>query len=275
MKNLIFAIILIVFSGGCATGPQYIPETLQTEPAENLSKVLIDHTVKSIDGINIKSNNVFILPGKHQLKYLRTKLTDIWVSMHNSRKSEGDIRIENEDKNDRYSSATWISRDGTKLRIGNMPMFEWKPSTLTFTAKKGEVYLSSKLIYAKNGLVFIDRNYIPSREIVSYRKEGKTVLQDKVFKLIEHKQGLAMYMFDNVSGKGMLYTTHWVDEKGDHFSKTINDIATWEYVIPVDRSKNACAYFYKAGTFTTEMVNGIEIPVPYTNLKPTTILVPR
>ena len=126
------------------------------------------------------------------------------------------------------------------------------------------------------GFVSIDNNFDPD-VIVSYRQEGEEILENVIYKLVKHEQGLAMMEYNEKKGTGSLSTNHWVDDKGDHFSIIIDykHMSTaWEYIVPQDRSKNAFKYRYQVGTYDIKIVNGVEIPVPVIDVKPRTILVP-
>jgi hypothetical protein len=62
-------------------------------------------------------------------------------------------------------------------------------------------------------------------------------------------QQLVFYEIDQ-SGKGAMITSHWIDEKGDHFFNYVSGRQAWEYVIPADRRQSALRLVYNAGAYS-------------------------
>ena len=60
---------------------------------------------------------------------------------------------------------------------------------------------------------------------------------------------LVLYELDG-SGKGARITSHWIDEKGDHFFFYVRRGPAWEYVIPQDRRGSALRLVYAAGGYS-------------------------
>jgi hypothetical protein len=60
---------------------------------------------------------------------------------------------------------------------------------------------------------------------------------------------LVLYEIDG-SGKGARITSHWSDEKGDHFLTYVRRREAWEYIIPHDPGGSALRLVYGAGGYS-------------------------
>jgi hypothetical protein len=60
---------------------------------------------------------------------------------------------------------------------------------------------------------------------------------------------LVLYELDS-SGKGAMITSHWTDQKGEHFFNYVERRQAWEYVIPQDPAGQALRLVYMAGSYS-------------------------
>jgi hypothetical protein len=124
--------------------------------------------------------------------------------------------------------------------------------------------------------------YKVEKVIVAYRAEGTVPARMQYF-LIETGEGLAIFEREE-DGSGSLIQTHWQDKQGDHFAAWVSvpgipsagcltDLTTlpsrkgrggpaYEFVVPIDRSKEAERFVYERGTYTIWELDGISRPVP-------------
>lgn len=100
------------------------------------------------------------------------------------------------------------------------------------------------------GGALVDRGYQPNKVLVTYRAEG-TVPQDVVYQLVETEWGPGIYE-KSPDGSGAIFLLHWQDGQGDHFGGWVATSSGYEFVVPLDRTRNAKKYFYVAGTFRYE-----------------------
>lgn len=102
----------------------------------------------------------------------------------------------------------------------------------------------------------IDANY-KAKILVSYREDGVAGSGEEI-SLVETPAGPAM-LGRMPDGTGLLFKTHWRDEHGDHFAMYIGlggiQGPGYEYIVPLDRRKNAVVLQYDGGTY-----EAIEIP---------------
>jgi hypothetical protein len=101
----------------------------------------------------------------------------------------------------------------------------------------------SRLVHG--GTVLPKGSPLPNTVLVSYRAEGVNVPRDTAYYLVEGPQGLAILERNVKNGSGTLIEAHWQDQEGDHFAAAVPNAASFEYVVPIDRSKEAQRFVYK------------------------------
>ena len=119
----------------------------------------------------------------------------------------------------------------------------------------------------------VKEGYKPKRVVVAYKAVG-TVPPNVEYQLVETDKGMAMYERSN-DGSGTLFETHWKDAQGDHYAGWVATSHGFEFVIPVDRKKEAKRYVYPKGYYSLKTINDIERPVPVVALDPVAKLIPK
>ena len=115
--------------------------------------------------------------------------------------------------------------------------------------------------------------YQAKKVIVSYRAEG-IVPQGVKYLLIETGTGQAIFE-KSADGSGALFETRWRDDKGDHFAGWVATSHGYEFIVPVDRAKEAKRFVYPAKTYTVKEISGIWRPVPLSPVEPVARLIPE
>ncbi|HUL22957.1 MAG TPA: hypothetical protein VLZ10_15985 [Thermodesulfobacteriota bacterium] len=115
--------------------------------------------------------------------------------------------------------------------------------------------------------------YQAKKVIVSYRAEG-IVPQGAKYLLIETGTGQAIFE-KSADGSGALFETRWHDDKGDHFAGWVATSHGYEFIVPVDRKKEAKKFVYPAKTYTVKEISGIWRPVPLNPVEPVARLIPE
>jgi hypothetical protein len=127
-------------------------------------------------------------------------------------------------------------------------------------------------MYFHGGKLVSDGYKIP-KTIITYKTEG-TAPKDAQYLLIETEEGLAMFE-RGLGGGGALFQNYWQDEKGDHFWAFIVGGVIYEFIIPIDRTKEGYRYVHPNGSITANKINGIvHIESKDPNFKPVTKLIP-
>ena len=122
-----------------------------------------------------------------------------------------------------------------------------------------------------NGGALVDEDYYPY-VIVNYDAEGTVPVGVKYF-LVGTEDGEAIFE-RSLDGSGALFLNHWEDEEGDHFAGWVSKRHGYEFVVPKDRTQPAKKFVYPAGYYTILEINGIERPVPVTEIEPVATLIP-
>jgi len=124
------------------------------------------------------------------------------------------------------------------------------------------------------GTKFVSDSYKIPKIIVAYNTDG-IVPEGVEYLLIETQDGLAVFERE-LGGGGTLIKNHFQDEKGDHFFGGIIGGVCFEYVIPIDRTKEGYRYVHPNGSITSKKIDGIEyIASKNPDVKPVTKLIPR
>ena len=141
--KLFFSAYLTLLIGGCAgTGPQYLSKELETRPANELVKLLILIPVRNlhIDGRSIKTDIgliVYLLPGKHSLKYQKFEMLDKkYIALANVLKEQG---------YNPSADGTWFKRneDGSLSSIrplGVTQIYGWEKKSKDIFCEGGKTY---------------------------------------------------------------------------------------------------------------------------------------
>jgi len=119
----------------------------------------------------------------------------------------------------------------------------------------------------------VKAGYQTKKVIVSYRAEG-VVPQGVKYLLIETETGQAIFE-KSPDGSGALFQTRWRDDKGDHFAGWVATSHGYEFIVPVDRAKEAKKFVYPAKTYTIKEIGGILRPVPLNPTEPVARLIPE
>ena len=119
----------------------------------------------------------------------------------------------------------------------------------------------------------VKAGYQAKKVIVSYRAEG-IVPQGVKYLLIETETGQAIFE-KSPDGSGALFQTRWRDDKGDHFAGWVATSHGYEFIVPVDRTKEAKRFVYPAKTYTIKEIDGIARPVPLSPIEPVARLIPE
>jgi hypothetical protein len=119
----------------------------------------------------------------------------------------------------------------------------------------------------------VKAGYQTKKVIVSYRAEG-IVPQGVKYLLIETETGQAIFE-KSPDGSGALFQTRWRDDKGDHFAGWVATSHGYEFIVPVDRTKEAKRFVYPAKTYTIKEIDGIARPVPLSPIEPVARLIPE
>lgn len=123
------------------------------------------------------------------------------------------------------------------------------------------------------GGALVSSGYKPTKVLVAYQTQGPAPAGIE-YQLIETPDGPAMFE-RSPDGSGALFLTRWRDVDGDHFAGWVATSHGFEFVVPVDRTKNAKRYVYPKGTYRLVEVDGKTRPVPKTKVEPITQLVPK
>ena len=115
--------------------------------------------------------------------------------------------------------------------------------------------------------------YQPKKVIVSYRAEG-TVPQGVKYLLVDTGTGEAIFE-RSPDGSGALFQTHWRDEKGNHFAGWVAKSHGYEFIVPIDRKKEAKKFVYPKYTYEVKEIGGIWRPVPSAPIEPVARLIPE
>lgn len=127
-------------------------------------------------------------------------------------------------------------------------------------------------MFMKGGAL-VKSNYKPNKILVSYRAEGPAPAGVE-YQLIETADGPAIFE-RSPDGSGALFLTRWRDNDGDHFAGWVATSHGYEFVVPVDRKKNAKRYVYPKGFYRLADVDGQTRPVPVTKVDAVTQLIPK
>ena len=124
----------------------------------------------------------------------------------------------------------------------------------------------------------VSDDYKMPKVVVAYRAEGTVPARVEYF-LVESEEGLAMFERSE-DGSGTLHQTRWTDEQGDHFAAWVKGGSAhghgYEFIVPLEKSKNAKRFVYPAGTYTVKTIDGIRRPVPRNpDTQPVAVLIPK
>ncbi len=119
----------------------------------------------------------------------------------------------------------------------------------------------------------VKAGYQAKEVIVSYRAEG-IVPPGVKYLLIETGSGQAIFE-KTADGSGALFETRWRDDKGDHFAAWVATSHGYEFIVPVDRTKEAKKFVYPAETYAIKEIGGISRPVPLNPVEPAARLIPE
>jgi len=141
------------------------------------------------------------------------------------------------------------------------------------------------------GGTLVPSGYKVQKVIVAYRAEGTAPSRAQYF-LVETDKGQAIFERSE-DGSGALFQTHWLDDQGDHFAGWVSLLPgrgvplegsgilfmkgpAYEFIVPLDRSKEARKFVYPKGTYRIRKINGISRPVPNSSFtKPVARLIPK
>ncbi len=152
----------------------------------------------------------------------------------------------------------------------------WK-SAIALTAFLAAVMSSGctsmALSMVVNGGEIVPASYKPVKQLVAYRAEGP-VPPKAEYSLVETQKG--PFMLERTPEGGFLFQIHWRDEMGDHYAASLKGGGAWEFIVPLDRSKNAVRLDYPHGTYSLVDMDGKKRPValPSANVVQT-LLIPK
>jgi hypothetical protein len=119
----------------------------------------------------------------------------------------------------------------------------------------------------------VGAGYQPPKVLVSYRTEGTAPAGVK-YLLVRTETGEAIFE-KSPDGSGALMQTYWRDDKGDHYAGWVVRRHGYEFVVPLDRTKEASRYVYPGGTYELKQIGGVWRPVPVVPIGPVTRLIPE
>ena len=119
----------------------------------------------------------------------------------------------------------------------------------------------------------VKAGYQAKKVIVSYRAEG-IVPPEVKYLLVDTENGEAMFE-KSKDGSGTLFLTRWHDAQGDHFAGWVATSHGYEFIVPVDRKKEAKKFVYPKGTYTLKEIGGQFRPVPTNPVEPVARLIPE
>jgi hypothetical protein len=119
----------------------------------------------------------------------------------------------------------------------------------------------------------VREGYQPKKVVVAYKAVG-TVPPNVEYQFVETEKGMAIFERSS-DGSGTLFETHWKDQQGDHYAGWVATSHGFEFVVPVDRKKEAKRYVYPKGYYSLKTINDIERPVPVVALDPVARLIPK
>jgi hypothetical protein len=123
------------------------------------------------------------------------------------------------------------------------------------------------------GGTLVPAKYTPRKVLVMYKAEG-IVPPNVVYQLVDTEWGEAMFE-KSPDGSGAVFLLRWEDEKGVHFGGWVAKSNGYEFVVPLDRTKNVKKYVYPAGTFRYEKVGTNGRLVPTMKIDPVATLIPQ
>ncbi len=146
---LLFTFTLLLITGGCAAGPQYIPATLEGQPVENLAELeldlrinylKIDTDVAVITESFYGLENIFLEPGAHTITYKVYGESDAWRDLAISMKKRGYTLNNN-------GNAYVKDLDGLVLShsVAKMDRYGWNKRTKEVILEAGKVQKLSEL----------------------------------------------------------------------------------------------------------------------------------
>jgi len=127
-------------------------------------------------------------------------------------------------------------------------------------------------MFMKGGSL-VKEGYKPKKVIVVYKAVG-TVPAGVEYQLVETEKGTAIFE-RSIDGSGTLFETRWKDEQGEHFAGWVATSHGYEFVVPLNRKKEAKKYVYPKGYYDVKTINDIERPVPSVPIDPVAKLIPR
>jgi hypothetical protein len=125
------------------------------------------------------------------------------------------------------------------------------------------------------GGTLVHPEYKPPKILVSYRADGE-LSPDIKYYLVETEKGEAI--FEEVkNGTSALFTTHWRDDRGDHFTSWVAGGPGYEFIVPIDRSKPAHRYLYPVNQYKADRKKGVGVGavVPKKSFEPKNTLTPE
>jgi len=146
--------------------------------------------------------------------------------------------------------------------------------------------------FAQGGKM-VPKGYNIQKVIVAYRAEGEVPARVQYF-LIETDEGLAIFERSE-NGSGTLFQAHWQDDQGDHFASWLIPLPgfsllvarpvpslsgccgpAYEFIVPLDRSKEVKRFVYPKQTYSIKKINWISRPVPKDpKTEPVATLIPK
>jgi hypothetical protein len=127
-------------------------------------------------------------------------------------------------------------------------------------------------MFMKGGSL-VEKGYQPKRVVVVYKAVG-TVPVGVEYQLVETEKGTAIFE-RSIDGSGTLFETHWKDAQGDHFVGWVATSHGYEFVVPLNRKKEAKKFVYPKGYYDLKTINDVERPVPAVPIDPVAKLIPR
>ena len=114
----------------------------------------------------------------------------------------------------------------------------------------------------------VPKNYHVQKVIVAYQPGENAPARAQYF-LIETAEGLAFFERKE-DGSGAIIQDHWQDDEGDHFVGWVSPIRSkdatgggpaFEFIVPIDRSKEAKRIVYPKRKYDLEPVSGAMRPI--------------